>query len=91
MSGEELVNAALIGDKVTVNQLLGKGIDVNYQNPDGDTALMIASWKGHMGVVKRLLECKEITVNLKNTYDGNTALSMASQNGHLYVVNRLLE
>ena len=60
------------------------------QNKYGKTALTKASERGQLEVVNRLLNCKEIDVNVQNKY-GMTALTQASRNGHLDVVNRLLE
>ena len=52
--------------------------------------LMGASEFGHLDVVNKLLDCKEIDVNVQNQY-GYTALIRASFQGHSDVVNRLLE
>ena len=49
---------------------------------------MWASMKGHLDVVNRLLDFKEIDVNLQDE-NGRTALIWASGNGYLDVVNRL--
>ena len=51
---------------------------------------MLASSKGHAGVVKLLLEQKKIVVNAKGN-DKNTALMKASYGGHAGVVKLLLE
>ena len=59
-------------------------------NSNQQTALIWASIRGHLDVFNRLLDCKEIDVNLQDKY-GDTALMNASQNGHLDVVNRLLD
>ena len=62
----------------------------NKENIDKmNKALIEASLNGHLDVVNRLLDCKEIEVNAQS-YIGWTALFWASQNGHLDVVNRLL-
>ena len=73
-----------------INQLLEvKDIDVNVQDQDGNTALMVAAEDGQLNVVEMLLEEKGINVNLQNQ-DGNTALLLAAENGQLNVVKMLL-
>ena len=67
-----------------------KNLNVNWQNPRGDTALMWASWNGHTEIVRMLLERPEILVNLQDE-DGETALMRASNNGRTKIVKLLLE
>jgi len=82
-----------------------QGVDVNLKDFDGDTALMVAAFKGYVEIVNRLLEADEINVNLQTDVNhyldnkgGNTALIMAV-NDDIYegnspsksVVKRLLE
>ena len=69
----------------------GYNIDVNAKNNSGATALMEASYKGHLEVIKRLLDVPDIDVNAKDDDAGFTALIWAAQQGHLNVVNLLLE
>ena len=72
-----------------IKELLKKGADVNASNKYGDTALMIASEKGHMDVVKCLAECG-VDVNASNKY-GRTALMVAAIWGQIEVVKHLAE
>jgi hypothetical protein len=60
-----------------------------YGKLDGETALMFAALKGHLKVVKLLLE-RGAKVNAKDIR-GNTALSYASEKGHAHVCQFLLE
>ena len=62
---------------------------INYQNPDGNTSLMIAAMRGHLDVVDMLLEEKEIDINLQNN-DGVTAFMIAVIKGNVGIVNRLI-
>ena len=62
---------------------------MNFPNLVGETALEMASAKGHEAVVEQLLNCDSIDVNHKNVY-GNTCLELASMNGHTEVVKMLL-
>jgi serine/threonine-protein phosphatase 6 regulatory ankyrin repeat subunit B len=63
-------------------------LDVNAQQSDGATALIVASGNGHVTVVCELLKCKEVDVNAK-TVAGETCSSLADRNGHAEVVSAL--
>ena len=55
---EVLIAAATRGDAAAVRTLLANGADVNAKTSKGETALMLASAKGHLDVVKALLAAK---------------------------------
>lgn len=61
-------------------QLIAKGADVNAQSKLGQSALMHASWEGHMDTVKYLL-AHGANVNLKDI-DGKTAINAAILSHH---------
>ena len=63
--------------------------DINYQNEEGNTALMLASEGGHYHVVKLLLLNKDINISIQDN-NGVTALMTACRNGHHQVVELLL-
>ncbi len=63
--------------------------NINKQNDNGETTLILASWKNNIEIVKLLLEVKTINVNLQD-FDGDSALMCASWNGHIEVVKLLL-
>ena len=64
--------------------------DINYQNEQGSTALMLASEGGQYHVVKLLLLNKDdLNINIQDKYRW-TALIIASTNGHHQVVELLL-
>ena len=71
----------------SVNELLAAGADVNYQNNEGQTALMIASLLGHTELVKELL-ASNADPNIPDN-DGNVALTFAE--GNPKIVELLLE
>ncbi len=73
-----LLFPAAAGDAQLVARLLGEGRDVNEANGAGCTALILASAKGQMEVVRLLLARKDVEVN-KSATDGYTALMHASQ------------
>lgn len=76
-----------------MNLLIDKGININFQGPQGNTALMYASgW----GVVTKnperakILLDKGAKVNLQNK-KGETALMMAANRGHVETAKLLIE
>jgi hypothetical protein len=86
---EGLLKAAQAGDTATVCKLLGQGADINAQDAQGITALMLAAAHGHAEVV-RLLLANKANINTQNA-QGCTALIFASQNGHTEVAAILIE
>jgi len=94
---EEWYEAAKNGDTETFKALLPK-VDPNSKDEDGKSALMIASFYGHLGVVEALLAHEGIEINAKSDggatalkYANNTALRVANINGRSEVARRLRE
>ena len=87
---DELFNAARRGDAAAVKSLLDKGVDVNTKFRYGATALSYAADKGHLEVVKLLLE-RKADPNVKDTFYGATPIIWAAQKGHAKIVEALLE
>jgi len=73
-----------------VNLLLRKGADMNSRTKHGNTAFMRASIKGHLDIVRLLLDNDGVDVNYQNNF-GSTALMYASEKGHTDVVEFLLQ
>lgn len=88
--GDELFNAARRGDAAAVKALLDHGVDVNTKFRYGATALSYASDKGHLEVVKLLLE-RKADVNVKDTFYGATPIIWAAQKGYAKIVEALLD
>ena len=82
--GDELIQA---GDLAEVERLLEAGADVNSQNNDGRTTLLLASDWGHSKIVELLLSAGA-DVNLQNDWDW-TALMYASDRDHTEIVELL--
>lgn len=85
----ELIIAAGKGDINTVENLIGKGANVNARDVEDWTALMLAGKGGHTGVVKAVLK-RGAKVNMKNIY-GFTALMWAAKGGHTDTVKAMLD
>ena len=66
------------------NNYLVKGMTIN-----GTTALIFASFEGHLDIVQILLQAKAIP-DLQNE-TGNTALLLAAMKGHADIVQQLLQ
>jgi ankyrin repeat protein len=77
------------GDTGKVVKSLDQGIDISVTDQYGQTALMVASDRGHVDTVKLLLQRMALP-NLQNEL-GGTALMLASFNGHLEIVKELLK
>ncbi|MEX2141731.1 MAG: PQQ-binding-like beta-propeller repeat protein [Pirellulales bacterium] len=88
--GEDLLAAAKKGDADTVQALLGKGVDVNFKNSYGATALSFAADKGHLAVVKLLLQHKA-DVNAKDTFYKSSPLDWAVSRNYVDIVKALVE
>ena len=91
--GEILLEAARDGNLDGVIALLKSGVDVNFVNKDGVTALMSAAYKGH-AVVAGVLVNAGAAVDLQDKSDfgsGFTALMWAANEGHDEIVSLLLK
>ena len=66
-------------------QLLKEHADVNIQNKEGVTALIVASQNGHTQVVEQLLK-EHADINIQ-TKESVTALMKASEKGHTNSLN----
>jgi ankyrin repeat protein len=87
---EEFFDAARKGDAAKVRGLLDQGVDVNAKWRYGQTALLMAAWRGRPEVVKVLLE-RGAAVDVKDTFYGMTPLQAAAGNGQGEIVGMLLE
>ena len=69
---------------------LARGADVNARNAYGATALAFAADKGHLAVVRLLLQHKA-DVNSRDTFYKETPLGWAVGQNHVEIVKALLE
>jgi len=72
---KDIFDAVLKDNFSSLKSLVNNGADINTQDKDGDTPLIIASTFGNLTIVKYLL-LKGAKVDIKNK-DGDTALSMS--------------
>ena len=86
----DLFLASRTGDAIIVDILLRYGAKLDPINKLLETPLIIASRRGHAGVVGRLLVESKVSIDHKDN-QGRTPLSYASKFGHAEVVHLLLE
>lgn len=65
-------------------------IDVNALNAQGETALMLAVQQDSFFVVKALVDCKRIDLNVQSPGNGDTAFHIACRLGHVSSARILL-
>ena len=85
-----LIEAMKNNDINKINSILKSGkADINSKDKYCETALMIASYKGNLEIVKLLID-NGADINAKDN-EGWNALIEASYEGHLGVVQYLVE
>ena len=87
---EELWNAARAGDVARVAKALDSGADINSGNRYKATALFFAADKGHVEVIKLLIE-RGADVNALDSFYKFRPLMMALMNNHTPAAALLLE
>lgn len=75
---EQFINAVLDNNVAVVEQLLGNGVDINYQTTQGSTALHIAAQQ-QLPAIAELLISHHATVDIEDDF-GNTPLWAATFN-----------
>jgi len=84
-----LLHAVVKGDRKTVQALLKSKVDVNAPQPDGSTALMLATEHHDVEIAGLLIRAKA-NVNVVNEY-GATALSVACATGNVALIKLFLD
>lgn len=85
-----LLRAAFNGHTETINLFSKMKIDINAYNRHGNTALILASMRGHYKSVSVLLSIPNIDINKKDN-EGRTALIWTSIYGKIDIVYLLLK
>ena len=89
-SKERMWPACRAGDLAAVKQLLADGIDVNASTEYGATGLSYAADKGHVELVRFLLD-KGANPNTQDTFYKSSPLTWATMNEHWEVIVLLVE
>src|SRR5688572_1391149 len=87
---DEFFAAARKGDAAAVKAFLDKGTDVNAKTQYGATALAYACDKGHVEVVKLLLE-RGADPDVRDSFYNATPMSWAAPKGFTEIVKLLLD
>ena len=86
---ETLWEAARQGDLATIERLVGEGLDFDAKTRYGATALSFACDKGHVDVVRYLVDLGA-DVNVQDTFYEYTPLGWATSKKHVEVIEVLL-
>ena len=86
---ETLFEAARTGDRARVGSLLNSGVDVNTRSRYGVTAAGFAADKGHLEVVRLLVE-RGASLDVTDSFYGSRPIDFALRGGHPDVVLYLL-
>ena len=86
---EALFEAARTGDRARVAALLDQGVDVNARSRYGVTAAGFAADKGHLEVVRLLVE-QGADLDVTDSFYGSRPIDFALRGGHPEVVLFLL-
>jgi outer membrane protein assembly factor BamB len=89
-NGDALLDAARSGDRARVVALLDGGVDVNTLSRYNVSALGFAAERGHLDVVRLLVE-RGADVNVTDSFYGSRPLDFALRGGHLEIALYLLE
>jgi ankyrin repeat protein len=87
--GKQLHDACKSGEIAAVRKLLDNGVDMNWKNTFGDTALIYASVHGHVEIIKLLLD-RGAQIDTRDNIEG-TALMNACFHGKIDCVRLLLD
>lgn len=93
-SGAVLALATKANHVKIVKLLVEAGVDINYQDEQGETALHVAARFGHMDCAKAILEgspTQKADTNLAEKHFGWTPLFIASVDGQVSIVELLIE
>lgn len=92
---KKFLKAAKEGERDLLEILVGKGVDVNYQDDIGYCALAYATENGHDDCVRYLLSVDGIETNLavdeSEDYIGGIPLHIAAFRGYLAIIKMLVE
>ena len=87
---ETLWNAARSGDLETIKKLVAAGVDVNAKTKYNATALAYACDKGHIDIVRYLLD-RGAEVNTTDNFYDFTPIGWAGFNEHVAIIELLLD
>lgn len=87
---EKVIDVAATGDPIEIQRLKDMGVKMTYRNSEGYTALMAASFGGHLEIVKVLCRDEDVDLEVVDVY-GYTALIEAAKGKNPDIIRFLLE
>ncbi len=90
LSEQAFLDEVSKNNEEAVDLFIKAEINLDAKNENGQTALIIASEKGYVNVLKKLIKLKAASLNYFDK-SGNTALMTASSKGHENIVKLLCE
>jgi ankyrin repeat protein len=90
ISEQAFLNEVSKNNEEAVDLFIKAGINLDAKNDKGQTAIIIASEKGYVNVLNKLIKLKAQSLNYFDK-NGNTALMAASSRGHENIVKLLCE
>ncbi|KAJ5734975.1 uncharacterized protein N7483_000100 [Penicillium malachiteum] len=91
-SRNKFIQAAADGDLPLVMRGLDMNVDVDYQNPDGDSVSIKAADNGHERIVEALVAHGAARrASIGTRLDCNAALCRAAAKGHVRIIELILE
>jgi len=86
---DDMLIAVKLGDTSSVQYWLGRGMDVNTSDREGNTLLMLAVRENRPQLVSLFIQARA-KVNARNI-SGDSALKLAAYQGHLGMVRELVQ
>lgn len=88
---ETVLHSAVLANSIEcLKLLLARNINPNALDPHGFTALHVAADRCNASIVKLLLSCSKIDINMATPEKGNTALHFAADGGGTECISLLL-
>jgi len=75
--------------KLLFNELLDRKVDINCQDVEGNTVLMVAIQNKQTVIIDRLIEYPQVNLNIMNN-DGKTAVIIAYENQDINTLQKMI-
>lgn len=69
-----------VAERILQHSMTSKGVDINQQNDQGETPLILAALEGHSSLVKQILELPDIDPSITSPSHGNAFFAALANN-----------